>query len=236
MWPFVDLETHSFLSPLYYNALLGLVLLGKRIRIPLVCNPINPTFHNYNMVFQSVVLLSLACYTYIDVANTHDMVIFNFVGVSNRVADVHKTQSFPLVLYIFLVSKVFEWFDTVLLIVNNKKVIPLHWWHHSTIGVAFYTGYFCSSLIWIGSLNSLIHIVMYLYYADFPGVRSVARYLTQLQIIQLFGGVCMNYVSFQYTTDPKYKFYSMISLLICLSYGLMFVQFYMKRYSHKKKE
>ena len=109
------------------------------------------------------------------------------IGVSKLVGLAHQTQDFPIVLYCYLISKLCEWIDTVLLIMNDKKIIGLHWWHHMTIGFAFYTGYYSSSAIWIGSLNSFIHIIMYLYYADVPGIRPIAKYLTQLQIIQLFG-------------------------------------------------
>ena len=44
------------------------------------------------------------------------------------------------VLVVYLASKAFEWLDTVLLIVNREKIIPLHLWHHATIGVAFTCG------------------------------------------------------------------------------------------------
>jgi hypothetical protein len=61
--------------------------------------------------------------------------------------------------------------DTVLLIINRKKIIWLHLWHHATIVVAFYTGFVVSSNFWIGSLNSFIHIIMYLYYADVKFIK-----------------------------------------------------------------
>jgi len=186
------------------------------------------------MTFQSCILFSLAIYDYISIANSNDLHITDFIGISNLVGTLHQTQEYPVILYCYLISKLFEWFDTVLLIINDKKIIGLHWWHHMTIGVAFYTGYYTSSVSWIGSLNSFIHIIMYLYYADAPGIRPIAKYLTQLQIVQLFGGVYMNYISYIYQTDQKYKMFSVINGLICLSYGLMFLQFYGKKY--KKTE
>ena len=133
-------------------------------------------------------------------------------------------------------SKLYEWIDTILLIINEKSVITLHWWHHSTITVAFYTGFYTSAILWIGILNSFIHVIMYLYYADVKVIKPFAKYLTTLQIIQLFGGVYMNYVSYQYNNDDKYKLFSIINGGICLSYGLLFVKFYFKKYSKDSKK
>lgn len=224
MW---SLETHAFLSPVYYNLVLGVAYIGKTIGL---LKPINPLYHNYNMTFQSCTLLSLAIYDYITIAQTNDLPITDFIGISNLAGTLHQTQETPIILYCYLISKLFEWIDTVLLIINDKKIISLHWWHHATIGVAFYTGYYTSSVLWIGALNSFIHIIMYLYYADAPGIRPIAKYLTQLQIVQLFGGVYMNYISYGYNTDQKYKMFSVINGLICLSYGVMFLKFYGKKY------
>ena len=222
------MENHAFLSPLYYNAFLGATYLGKKLGI---LKPIDPLFHNYNMTIQSCVLLSLSIYEYYNVANKFGIPLTDFITISNQIGTYHQTDSSTSwILYVFLTSKLFEWIDTALLIINDKKIIGLHWWHHATIGVAFYTGFYTSANTWIGSLNSFIHIIMYLYYANVSGIRYVAKYLTQLQIIQLFGGVYMNYLSYHYNTDSKFKTYSVINGLICLSYGLMFLQFYSKKY------
>jgi fatty acid desaturase 2 (delta-6 desaturase) len=221
------MEMHAFLSPVYYNLALGVAYLGKQFGI---FRPIDPLYHNYNMTFQSCALLSMVIVDYLRVARANNLQLTDFINISNLAGTTHQSQEYPIVLYCYLGSKLFEWLDTVLLIINDKKIIGLHWWHHMTIGVAFYTGYFTSSVIWIGSLNSFIHIIMYLYYADTPGIKPIAKYLTQLQIVQLFGGVYMNYVSYFYNTEPKYKLFSLINGLICLSYGLMFIWFYGQKY------
>ena len=242
---FFSLETHAFLSPIYYNICLGIAYLGKQIGI---LKPIDPLYHNYNMTFQSCVLLSLSIYDYFQIAYTHNLPITNFIGISDLAGISHQSQEYTIFLYCFLISKLFEWIDTILLIINNKKIISLHWWHHATIGVAFYTGYYTSSIFWIGSLNSFIHIIMYLYYADVRGIKPFAKYLTQLQIVQLFGGVYMNWreptVPFQTLPSnnilwwgiPKYTVFRLINGLICLSYGLMFLQFYGKKYKKNDKK
>ena len=187
------------------------------------------------MIIQSCILLWLTVYEYFRIAEVYEISPYNFLEVTHISSIDHQSHDTSFILTIFLISKVFEWIDTVALIVNNKKTIALHLWHHATIGVAFYTGFYGYSTYWMGMLNSFIHIIMYAYYANIRGVRSIAKYLTQLQIVQLFGGVFMNCLSYKNLTIEKYKNYSMINGLICLSYGIMFLQFYSNKYKQKKK-
>ena len=68
--------------------------------------------------------------------------------------------------YIFAVSKYFELFDTLLLIIRKKPVSFLHWFHHAT--VLLYTWYAEYTHFTIGLLfiivNSFVHTFMYYYY------------------------------------------------------------------------
>lgn len=230
------LEQFAFVSPFLYAALLttawGLRAMG-------IVKPFDPSYHNYNMIAQSCLLLGITSYQYYATMARCQLRWTDFVAISHEHAlwnqqTLQTSVWTKCVLLTFLTSKVFEWFDTVALIVNRKRVVALHVWHHATIGVAFYTGYFCSSVLWIAGLNSFIHVVMYAYYANIPGVRRVARYLTQLQIFQLFGGVYMNYRSYIREAHPVYKKYALLNGAICLSYGLMFLQFYGRKYKSKR--
>jgi fatty acid desaturase 2 (delta-6 desaturase) len=226
-------ETLILISPLIYTGILLLTYIARELGL---VKPIDPTFHNYNMTLQSFVLLSLTIYDYFQVANYYNLDLTDFIAVSNKGGDYHQfaNQHF---LWIFLASKVWEWIDTVLLIINRKKIIWLHLWHHATIVFAFYTGFHASSNFWIGSLNSFIHIIMYLYYADVKFIKPFAKYLTQLQIVQLFGGVFMNCISYNYNVgNTRLQQFSIINGVFCLSYGLMFLQFYAAKYKPKKSE
>jgi hypothetical protein len=219
------MDSLVFASPFIFNGILAVTYLFRN-----QIGPINPLFHNYNMTLQSCVLLFLTIKGYCDTAATHNLPLTSFISIS------HFGNDNNLILYTFLASKICEWLDTVLLIVNRKQIISLHWWHHSTIVVAFYTGFHISSVYWIGGLNSFIHIIMYLYYADVQFIKPYAKYLTQLQIVQLFGGVFMNYLSYNFNTDSRLKTFSLINGAICLSYGIMFLMFYGKKYNTIKKK
>jgi hypothetical protein len=187
------------------------------------------------MTLQSCILLGVTLYDYISVANANQLAYTDFVTISHRGAYSHQKGEFTWALHVFLFSKLWEWIDTILLVINKKKVIPLHWWHHSTITWAFYTGFYSSSVYTIAFLNSFIHIIMYLYYAEVKMIQPYAKYLTSLQIIQLFSGVYMNTLSYFYHTESRYKLFSLINGFICLSYGCMFLQFFQKKYSKNKK-
>jgi len=221
------MQTFAFASPFMY------VILMLYTKFTGLIKPFNPLYHNYNMIMQSCLLLGLTTYEYYRIAELYDIPTHNLLEISHVGSIEHQKHDTSLILTIFLISKVFEWIDTIALIVNNKKTIPLHLWHHATIGVGFYTGYYTYSGFWIGFLNSFIHIIMYAYYANIGGVRKIARYLTQLQIIQLFGGVFMNYLSYINQPLERYKNYSLINGAICLSYGVMFLDFYANKYKKK---
>jgi elongation of very long chain fatty acids protein 6 len=63
---------------------------------------------------------------------------------------------------LFTVSKLFELFDTVLLVLRKKHVMFLHWYHHAT--VLLYTWFSYSARnpgIYFIAMNYSVHAVMY---------------------------------------------------------------------------
>ncbi|XP_028832682.1 ELOVL fatty acid elongase 8a [Denticeps clupeoides] len=97
----------------------------------------------------------------------------------------------------FYFSKVIELFDTVFFILRkkNNQLTFLHVYHHATMifnwwaGVKYVPG---GQSFLIGLINSLVHVVMYLYYglaALGPHMQRYLtwkRYLTSLQLLQFF--------------------------------------------------
>ena len=229
---FGNLEIFTFFSPFIYNLMLYFThFYYKNVEII-----INTKNHNYNMAFQSCILLGITLYDYYIIASIHNISYYNFIQISHIGSSYHQQGHLSLIRNVYLVSKMWEWIDTILLIVNKKKVITLHWWHHSTITWAFYTGFYSSSNYTIGFLNNIIHIIMYLYYADVKMIKPYAKYLTSLQIVQLFSGVYMNYLSYYYNTEYKYRLFSIINGCLFFSYGIMFLQFFNTKYSTTKSK
>jgi len=93
--------------------------------------------------------------------------------------------------WMYYVSKYYELFDTVLMVVKHKPLTVLHLWHHAVIGpmsLSWLRGNWM--LHWYGAaVNTLIHVFMYFYYFAVKayGYRPWWRvHITQGQIAQFF--------------------------------------------------
>ena len=82
---------------------------------------------------------------------------------------------------VYLVSKLVEWPDTYILVLSQKKVIPLHWFHHmTTFTMAAVTHNF--PVGGYALVNCLVHVFMYLHYAR--PIRWARPILTSSQLVQ----------------------------------------------------
>ena len=82
-----------------------------------------------------------------------------------------------------------------------------------------------------------------MYYAKIPGMKAIAKYITSMQIIHLFGGSALNVYTLMYpismeTAPDKYQdvscqFYSGINCFLCFSYFLLFLAFFSVKYNKK---
>lgn len=228
------LASHIFMSPLLYNCLLLVSLVYRNVIKKTIPNYI-VKLHNIFLAFQSMILMVGTVYFYKKTCEYYQIEYYNFLAVSLKDKNYENNTDFFILSYIFLLSKLYEWIDTVILIVNRKNVILLHWWHHATITVAFYTGLYTGAIFWIGFWNSLIHVIMYLYYADIKFIKPYAKYITRLQMFHLFGGVFMNYLSYLHPFTEVTFNYSIINGCICASYGLLFLRFYFNKYKSKSE-
>ena len=100
------------------------------------------TVHNYNMVLQSCGIFALSIYEYVDVANNRGYSLLDFTNISNAIGSHFQNGEYRWIMYVIVASKLCEWIDTILLTVNKKPIIFLHWWHHSTITGHFTWVYF----------------------------------------------------------------------------------------------
>jgi hypothetical protein len=123
----------------------------------IIVGPTLQKMHNLNMSFQSFLLITLTL---------HACQWLSFNPYTILLDDArYAYPNLHLLLGAFLLSKLCEWVDTVILILNGKPLLLLHLWHHGTIVWGFYHGFWSSAQSWIAFWNSLIHVVMYLYYA-----------------------------------------------------------------------
>uniref|UniRef100_A0A0A9XLR2 Elongation of very long chain fatty acids protein n=1 Tax=Lygus hesperus TaxID=30085 RepID=A0A0A9XLR2_LYGHE len=96
----------------------------------------------------------------------------------------------------FILSKIPEMVDTVFLVLQKKKLIFLHWYHHVTVMLFCWHAYchpIASGLVFAG-MNYAVHSIMYLYYflcscGYRSTIRPIAPLITCLQIAQMMIGL-----------------------------------------------
>jgi len=147
------------------------------------------------------------------------------------------------VIWLFYISKYFEFFDTFFFVARKKTglITFLHLYHHTSvsflwwIGVKFAGGGECYPS---AAFNSAVHAVMYTYYAMAAMGRSVwwKKYLTQLQMIQFMFNIMHAAVGLALpcVTYPRWMLWSMIAYMssLLVLFGNYYRMEYVKRQQH----
>lgn len=146
----------------------------------------------------------------------------------------------------FNVSKIFEFGDTIFIVLRKKPLIFLHYYHHiATMLYCWYANqvsclWNCTGW-WFATVNLIVHTIMYTYY----GLASYGIYLpgsfiiTAVQIIQMVIGMfIIIYARLSCPFAEGYQFGFIISFMMYLSYFILFARFFVNRYlnSQKKKK
>lgn len=115
-------------------------------------------------------------------------------------------------IHLFVYSKIPELLDTVFLVLQKKKVIFLHWFHHITVLLYCWHGHhqIIPTGIWFAAMNYTVHSVMYSYYFFMTFrqtrvlVKPIAPFITAIQILQMVVGVIVTVTSAkEYFSDRK---------------------------------
>lgn len=156
-------------------------------------------------------------------------------------------------IWLFIVSKIPEYTDTFFLLLKKKDVIFLHWFHHITVAILCWVSYTEKSAAsqYFAVMNSLVHFVMYMYYfLQIAGLKPRwGKAVTILQILQMVAGVNITIISAWVKRSVSFRGgdicyvpdrVEQLSLVIYISYLILFVQFYRLRYrkpkQHSKKK
>jgi fatty acid elongase 3 len=147
-------------------------------------------------------------------------------------------------MYIFHLSKYYELFDTLLLVVKRKELLTLHVYHHfamiwvtwSWLVDDFYVGGW-----WCVFVNSIVHSIMYYYYfITANGTRVSWKYLlTAGQIVQLFSGFFLvNYwLWIRESSECARGIYGgLLSHIVNISLIVQFIWFYVDLYVKPKSK
>lgn len=137
--------------------------------------------------------------------------------------------------FLYLVSKIWEWGDTYLLILYAKPVIPLHSFHHmTTFTMAALTHNF--PVGGFAFINCAVHTVMYLHYAQ--PQRWARPFITTFQLLQFVCVVTIH--TYGYLTPSNECFdFSAVGMewwycqIVVVLYFLMFCKFFADNYVTK---
>lgn len=145
-------------------------------------------------------------------------------------------------LYLFYLSKLYELFDTAILVLRRRPLTLLHVWHHTSVMYEVYAWLrFGVALGIYGMLfNTAVHVFMYFYYAvALLKVRfRFKRAITVFQIVQF----CTGFVSLIPFARLHFAGHGcrgvpglIISAFINGSYLVLFIKFYGKAYRKKEQ-
>jgi hypothetical protein len=146
---------------------------------------------------------------------------------------------------LFVFSKVVELLDTVFLVLNKKKLVFLHWYHHLIVLLLSLHAYLSRSPIslYAMSMNYSIHAIMYGYYflrtiEKWPRWLS-PQFITVAQITQMIAGsfLCLMGILYNlYNEKCHAPFSNMIfAAAIYITYFYLFAQFFSRRFAPSKK-
>ena len=110
---------------------------------------------------------------------------------------------------LFIFSKIPELLDTVFLVLQNKKVIFLHWFHHCTVMLyCWHAFHNCVAPgLWFAAMNYAVHSIMYTYYFAMAARLTwlavpFAPLITTTQILQMAVG---SYVTFASASEHWHR-------------------------------
>eukprot|EP01129_Flabellula_baltica_P016749 TRINITY_DN9079_c0_g1_i1.p1 TRINITY_DN9079_c0_g1~~TRINITY_DN9079_c0_g1_i1.p1 ORF type:complete len:253 (-),score=12.13 TRINITY_DN9079_c0_g1_i1:4-762(-) len=134
---------------------------------------------------------------------------------------------------IYVLSKIWEWGDTMFLILFSKPLIFLHVFHHMTT----FTMAALTHNLPVGGfafINCFVHVVMYFYYA-FP-VRSIRKFITVGQLSQFVVVLSINTIGyFSGCYDFTEVFWEWLYCeFVVVVFFFFFLWFFKKQYLKRK--
>jgi hypothetical protein len=216
-----DLSVH--IPPLI--AIAGYVAYPKQLRI-------NPSLLYILSIIHNGALVAFSAWTFLSLSQ----IIYND-GLVIQPNYYFQNPHFDKVLYWFYLSKYYEFIDTFLLYLNGKTPIFLQKYHHIGAVICWHLGYvYKVDCLWIPSIaNSFVHTIMYSYYLccllKINQVRFIKKYITTLQLAQLFSTMFLSNVL--YIRDESPLNVAVIWVVNMYNIGLIicFIKFYNQNYN-----
>ena len=193
-------------------------------------------------IFHNALLVVFSAWTFISLCNIirEDGLVF----ASNY---YFQNPKFDNIIYLFYLSKYYEFADTFLLYLNNKTPLFLQKFHHIGAVVVWHLAYvYQVDSVWIPSIaNSFVHTIMYSYYLGcllkVQQVRFLKKYITSLQLVQLFvpNFICLHFYKPPVENDFNYNviklFVAYVAILVVLFSKFFYDNYIVKEEATKKK-
>ncbi len=209
-------------------AIAGYLAYPKNLRIdPSVLHILSIIHNGLLVIFSAWTFVSLSQILYTDGLVFQHNYYFN-------------NPHFDTIIYLFYISKYYEFFDTFLLYLNGKTPIFLQKYHHIGAVICWHLHYvYKVDCVWIPSIaNSFVHTIMYSYYLGcllkINQVRFIKKYITSLQLTQLFipNFICLYFYAPPIETAFNYNlikvFVGYVAVLVILFSKFFYVN-YIKR-------
>ena len=152
--------------------------------------------------------------------------------------NIPYTSNLRYFVYIHYLSKYFDYFDTIFIILRRKEkqqLSFLHVYHHSTIGVIWgfllYRGHGNGTASFGCFINSVIHFIMYSHYlcTSLGYNNPFKKYITSAQLVQFAVCLVHSLVVIGYE-DIVPKRYALIELVYQTTMLVLFSKFYFRSY------
>lgn len=209
----------------------------RRLRLPKLELRRFTVAHDLGLSAFSAVLLALMLYDLARAALEHGPeVLWCDARRTGATLDGRMALWFTL----FYASKIYEFIDTVLLVLKGKEVIALHSFHHwSTLWVVWVPMVERVSVAWVAiCANLAVHVIMYYYYAMAAlGRTSVwKRWLTTAQIAQFVADIVSVVPALLHGGCSGSVLGHLLPTSIVAVFLAMFVDFYRRSYSSVKNK
>ncbi|GAB6026340.1 hypothetical protein CHUAL_012543 [Chamberlinius hualienensis] len=241
-WPLMDSIRQPSIMLLTY---FGVVLMG-----PKMMKNRKPMDVKWAMIGYNTVMSLFNLYIVVQFVIAATRLNYNWFCEATRSTHIDKEEMrMVTAIYLYFVSKPIEWLDTLFFILRKKsrQLTPLHVYHHSSI---FAISWALTRCVPSGStfvpelLNSIVHVVMYGYYAISafgPEVQKYLwwkKYITMFQLVQFVlqfshGLRAIVMGCSEYSIIPQYLIVSYATSFLIL-FGSFYLQNYIKKSGQSK--
>ena len=178
---------------------------------------INPSLLYFLSVAHNSLLVAFSGWTFVSLSQ----ILYNN-GIVFQSNYYFQNPQFDQIIYLFYLSKYYEFFDTFLLFLNGKTPIFLQKYHHIGAVLNWHLMYtYKVDVVWMATLlNAFVHTIMYSYYLGcllkINQVRFVKQYITSIQLCQFF----ILYVNFYSYRPPIESWFNYYIIIFFATYGV----------------